>query len=327
MTALRDHQIGGLPGIGSSPGTGPRRHLAPGAAPRVAVGAAIAVCVTSLFLPWVRTGFAEDVELHRGIELPVAVAIVSVAVVPAIVAVLFARPWSRDLAIGATLACAVSAGALLVVVEGLAASLPEGHLPEVVQRVSLSMRAGIGLWLAITSSLIACLLLRAGGVGAPLRSLVRAGASAHPARLGGAVALLVVVGVVGWLRYRTWIALEPLGEDIRVQGWALPWLGPLSMVALLGLVAALVACAVGAARIAGAVAAASGWMLTLAAATTIIGTDLVGRAVRVGAIPQEVRDGASTPSLAPEPWFVYGLGLLAAAIGALWIWSAEGKHE
>jgi hypothetical protein len=296
----------------------------------VAAGALIAAGV-GVWLPWLRVGAGGTVHLYTGTALPVIAEVMVGLPVAAVVAtgVCVARRSrdAQDMATLATGAAAFLAGLLLLFVECASAVIPNGLLPATIRRYTLDLRAGPGLWIALAAAAIATAALSGrlrGGLGHPLAGR---GVRLPGQRLVTLAGLGGLVVAFGFIRYGDWVQATAVGQRYGIGGWGLPWVGPLSLVAMLGLIAATAIALTGRDRPAGVLAATSGWLITLAAALAIIAADALGSVRFVTFAPASIRGYAPHLGAASGATIGFGIGIGAALLGDLMLWSAGPGTE
>lgn len=131
---------------------------------------------------------------------------------------------------------------------------------------------------------------------------------------------------VAVLRYEPWVHTTIVGSDGSLDGWSLPWLGPLSLIAT-GLVAVgVVVTFVHRGPAGPLLAALAGWLVTVCAAIVLIAASAVGRS---GAAHLDVSAVTGVPLDDVEAGFSVGsavggtfaAGLAVATAAALVLWS------
>lgn len=289
-------------------------------AARLLAGGGALVALVSTALPWLRVGAAGSVKLYTGLEVPAlaaAVILFSLLCLGGVfVAWLRSSRDARDVALLGAVGVVCVAGVLLVVVECASAIIPNGLLPALVRRYALDLRAGPGLWLALAGGALAAAAL-SGRLPAATPEL--SGRVEHGLLRRPVLALLALVALAagfGVLRYSPWITATAVGDHYGVGGWALPWVGPLSLLAMLGLIAAAAAALAGRETTAALVAAGAGWVITLVAALTIITASTLADVRFADFAPARLR--GDVPHLGPSggATFAFALGLAAVAVAA-----------
>ena len=138
---------------------------------------------------------------------------------------------------------------------------------------------------------------------------------------GGVVVGALVAGLA-WARGQPWVTVTVAGNVTDLTGRALPWLGPLTMWATLGLAASLVAALLTARRSLLFAGIALAWLLTLLAGIAWVGGEALAR-FRVsfaGADAWVVTDSGV--------WLTYVLALSAGLVAiATWQLAIRGETE
>jgi len=276
---------------------------------------ACAVVAVAEFLPWVVAGVGTAASSYSAFEVwPLAVAeLLAIAAGAGIAAtaLLLRRPKLTEGATVAAIVAVVLTASTIVALETTAMLIPDSALPATLRRTGLDLGAGIGLWIACTAGLIAVLAL-AGWRFRPIeiRTWTTAGNREWALAL---LALLALTVLFAWLRYETWFDAAAAGEELGLAGWAAPWIGPLSLLAVWMLIAAI-GCGLGArTQLAGLLAAAGGWLVTLVAALAIVAANAIGGLATLA-------DGLFSPAdpdfqVTLAAWFAFLVGLAAAAVG------------
>lgn len=274
-------------------------------ADRRLLGGGVLAVLGSLWLPWAHTGFDGGGSL-LGRELTSAIVVALVLLLAA--SAVGARPAHRIARRGCLVVSGISVAGLalfLIALESIAAAIPRDVLPATIRRLSIEIAGGSGAWLALAGA--ATILVGALGVtaGVSLRGLdwQRVAGALGP-RLPAVVILLAAAGV-GVARYESWTDAGVAGQSTSVEGFALPWAGPLTLVAVWVL---LVAGGVSLVRPWAApslAAVLAAWLASFLAAIVMIGSSLLAE-VRIDAwiedldLPSAIAD--------PEPWVETGRG-------------------
>lgn len=302
-------------------------HIVTASAPsRHSVAAGVAtvcslVAALSIWLPWARVGLGGNVTLYTGSDMPaVATLIVVLSIASAICAGCSrGRPASgwQDAAVLASICSALVTGTMLLVIEIMSALIsPSWFVPEPIKRLTVDVRAGVGLWVALFGCVAAIVVLRTALLEELLRALEARSESMRRrvAITGGA--LFAAVAVIAWLRYEPWVGASVDGHHIGVSAWALPWAGPMSLAALGCVVAALVALSTLHFQVAALLACLGGWVLSLSAALAVISAGTLADVPFTRAIPN--RYDHYSPSLGggAAAWAAFALGLAVAGAGA-----------
>jgi hypothetical protein len=295
-----------------------------------------AACVGALLLaatavlPWVSAGVSGDPRTWTGTSLPVVgLGVVGLAVAIVVGAFVDRATWAgaRSSAALAAACVGVAACALFIVLIELASSLvPDALLPEAVRRLGLTVEPGPGPWLALTVLATLATTLVAGR---RRRAGVRRGLSSALAGRGiAAIAFLglaAATAALAWLRYVPWTNASVAHRTLDVQGWATPWVGPVSLFAVWLMVAALVIVMLVDATVGALVAAGAAWLAAFNAALVIVFADALGSVHVDRVLPRSIRGAGPELSAASSAWGVYAAGLAAAAASALLIASRSER--
>lgn len=279
-----------------------------------------ACCVGSATLAvWLRAGFGTDARSFSGIDLPLLALPVGVAaVVAAVAAFLYGvtgRSALRQVGTVAGLVVVVLTGLVILAVETVAAVIPDEILPAATRRVTVELSGGAGLWIALAGGVL--IVAGARGWRPPFLSVLAAtGRGGDMHRALPAIGLVVAAALFGWLRYQPWVGVSAAGSSDDLAGWSLPWIGPLSLAALLLLGAALAAAAAVHLQLAGLLAATGGWLVTLVTGIVAQASSTFAKLRLDELAPASARQYGPHVELAPATWIAFGTGLLAAAAGA-----------
>lgn len=259
-------------------------------------------------LPWLAGGTGGSYASYSLLDLPVVAIAVGVAVATMVVGAALALA-GRERALAfvavAAIAVAMSSAAFVVVTEALATFLPERLIPVTARRLALATGAGVGAWLALLASVGATFAAweparrRAADA---LRLLGERGLPAQVAVAGlaGAVVLLTQ------LRQMPWIEATTGDSRLLLDGVALPWLAPLTLIAVWLIAAGVALACLGAFEFGALVAAGAGWVVNLVAALAIAATEAVSGVSGQGAEP--------TAAIWATFWIGLGAGLAAAVL-------------
>lgn len=280
----------------------------------VALVACVAVAAAEL-LPWVVAGAGTDASSYSAFEVwPLAIAellAIAAGAGLAAAALLLRRPQLKEKAMVAAIVAVVLTGATIAALETTAMLIPDSVLPATLRRTGLDLGAGIGLWIACAAGLIAVLSL-ADWRFRPIEIHTWRTAENRPWALA-LLTLLALTILFGWLRYETWFDAAGAGEELGLAGWAAPWIGPLSLLAVWTLIAAIGCGLMVRTQLAGLLAAAGGWLVTLVAAIAIVAANAIGGLA-------DLTDPLFSPvdpdfQVTLAAWFAFGVGLAAAAVG------------
>lgn len=277
---------------------------------------AASVSIGCVFLPWITAGVGADASTHIGLQVPAAAAAIGAAALAVVLLALGSMCLSPSLSPFAALAAllgAIFAATSIALIEATSMLLPTAVLPETVKRSATALGAGFGLWLAFAGLAVATIAMYAPlATGLARRVRVRPG---DWRRMSALIALTVVTVAIGWLRYRSWIDASFFDRRLDLPAAVAPWVGPLSLLSVWMLVAAIGLAGFHRADLAGLLAAAGGWLTSLLAALVILAVGTIGRlGVESLAIPG--LEGPAGFGVTSFVWATFLAGLLAAAIGA-----------
>jgi hypothetical protein len=201
---------------------------------------------------------------------------------------------------------AVLVTVFLVGAETAAAIIPRHVLPVTARRASLDLGTCRGAWLALASALLVVgatsdrARYRVSGA---VERLAAAGPFAAVAFLALCSCDLALVEV----REQPWASATVLGDSLSVEVGALPWVGPLSLVAVWLLSVALVVIAAGRRTLGGLISGVAGWLIASLATVTI------GAGQLLVAIP------ADGPHTRLAPYVMLALGVTIAVLAAIFV--------
>jgi hypothetical protein len=271
-------------------------------------------------LAWLHAGVAGDTQTYTGLEIaPLAISVALLACLSGVagtVSLVTGRTTGLPLAIGALAILAVTTSLFVLIAESVATAVPHWLLPVSARRATAQLSAGPGPWVVAGIALTALLA-------ATPWTLAPPDTRTRLPRLPGvsleAVAALALVGAIallGWLRYENWLAASAGPEEIRLDGWTLPWIGPMSLLAVWGLVAALALCLANRTLPAALIAATAGWLVSFASSIALVVTNSLATVEldRFTTIQQSMY----SPDFEAlgAPWAFFALGLVTAGIGA-----------
>jgi hypothetical protein len=138
--------------------------------------------------------------------------------------------------------CGVTVLLANVTLEGANALIPERLLPTTIRRFSLGLGASVWAWVAFAALVVMCLssiaVLRPMAQG--FARAPREGDREFRIRLGGTAITVSGIVMLGFARTVPIAQISWLGGSVEADPWALPWIGPLSLVLLLVIVASTV---------------------------------------------------------------------------------------
>lgn len=289
--------------------------------PVVSTIIAAALVAFSLRLTWLHAGLGDDIRRYPGSRLfVISLAVLLGSSSIAVAALVDGAVRRRDrLLTAATISCVMTAGTglLLLLVEAAAGLIPRSFLPATVRRLTVDLGAGPGLWLAFGGSVCAAL-----AAAAPPWSRLGLATSlsrdrSSSVRTAAVLALLGSTVVFGWARYEPWVNASAGGDTFALEGWSTPWLGPLSLIALWGLVISVTVLVVVRVDVAALIAAGSAWLASFLGALAILSSGALGQIRIADRLPVEVRHLSPAVGSARGAWFAFASGLVAAGAAAL----------
>jgi hypothetical protein len=257
----------------------------------------------ALPLVWVRATVGSRASSSTALDLPAARwLLLSIAAGLLISAVLTAvsgleGPASHVLGGCALIGLGVS-GLLLIGLEVAGVLLPSFVLPTTVRRLTVQAGAGPGLWLAAGSAAVLFASAVVPDIDLRVRSLI-----SFLDRRSAAGLFLAATGlfVLGRARYLPWVTASAGGRSGEIEGWAVPFLGPLTLLSVWALGAALLCWFVRPAVTPLLVAAAAGWFSSFLSAIAIISGDTIARIRVDDFLPASVRHLSPAAHVAPGP--------------------------
>jgi hypothetical protein len=232
-------------------------------------------------------------------------------------------PLSAAPAIGAVVA--VLTIALLAFEEGGAALLPSSMLPASVRRLAIDVYGGPGAWLALGASLLLVAASRVEDGALGVGDLAAAGIRRLPLQWIAATSAATLGAVAAaWCRYQPWAVATAGDRRLRVPGWALPFLGPLSLLVVTMLAVAVALAIVRRTLVAALMLAASGWALSLIGAIAITAAGTLARVPVDRVVPDRLLGSKPSVAIGWGAWLAFGLGCTAAGCGAMLVRCHEG---
>lgn len=298
--------------------------------PRIASASLIplvALLAGSLTAVWLSVRTGESTARFAGLEVPVLryvlVALVTFALLGVLIEGVLLDRWPLSVpAISGSVVLVLAA--LILVLEEVAASLiPTFFLPTSARRLTVDVYGGLGIWIAAFASLALVVTSRIEGGAFGVVRNAWTDAQRLPLRWLAAFILAgVSVGVAAWSRYQPWATGSTGTEQVEVPGWSLPFVGPASLVAVLGMGAAAAVLTVHRNLVAALVLAASGWALSFVAAVALLAASTLAR-VEVGQyLPSAVEQYGPSVQVRWGAWLMFVTGCAAAACGmAIVYWS------
>lgn len=176
-----------------------------------------------------------------------------------------------------------------LLLETVGAFLARIVVPVTIGRDLVQVGVGPGLWLAFVASLAATAV---GLLPGRSRSLLGSCWSfwERSSRFERAGELLAIPGIIGVSlgRYDQWAFAEGLGRHVRVDGWAIPWIGPLTLLGLWAVTAGIVVGVVGRSTIFLLGAGGAAWAVSFLSAIAIIASASVARIRVQQFVPSDV---------------------------------------
>ena len=291
------------------------------------VGAGVA-SVTGVFLNWGTARIGPSYRTYRGIDVPLvswfALALSAGVILAGAIDVAGRRAPTRPTR-AILVVIAFFSALLLVMTESVGALVPTWVVPKTARRLTAEIQAGAGPWLAFGLSAGALAIVQLQPIwrrwsGRPRRWSVR------PIVGAAGVVLGLVALAIG--RAMPWVTGSALGEQVVVHGWAVPVVGPLSLVGLFAVAVGALVLVAGRHEV-GLVVGGAGIALAVFPAAALAATS--GALARCGLLPRfmgvaQRRFAAVDPKVAlgAGPWFVYAGGMVAACAMALVAW--EGRR-
>lgn len=273
----------------------------------------------SLSATWMGARTGDTVRRYAGSELPLLRwALVILVVATAVIGLV-------ESALGRTLKYALLpaggfaalAAALLLLEEIAAALIPTGFLPTSIRRATVDVHGGVGIWVGLSAAVLLIVGARTGDGLIGLARLVVRQASGVPLKLVLAVAAAGLVWIAAtWARYQPWAVADLPTERIEVNGWSLPWLGPLSLIAVFGALAGVLLLVLRQWLPGGLLIAGFGWLLSFLGSISVLSVETIGRADVGRLLPAEYANFAPTVAVGWGSWIVLALGFTLAALGA-----------
>lgn len=310
----------GVGGVGPSevalPTEGDRR-----VGPVISTIMAAALVAFSLRLTWLHTGLGDNIRRYPGSRLfVISLAVLLGSASIAVAALVDGLVRRRDrLPAAATFSCVMAAGTglLLLLVEAASGLIPRSFLPATVRRLTVDLGAGPGLWLAFGGSVCAALAAAAPPWSRLGLATSITGGRSSSIRIAAVLALLGSTVVYGWARYEPWVNGSAGGNTFALEGWSTPWLGPVSLIALWGLVVSVAVLVVVRVDVAALIAAGAAWLASFLGALAILSSGAIGRIRIADRLPVEVRHLSPAVGSARGAWFAFASGLVAASAAAL----------
>jgi len=259
----------------------------------------------------------------RGINVVVLIAALA-AIGSAILEAVIAK--RRPVAALAVATLTVTIGIVFIVgAESIDWLIPRSLLPRTIRRLTIGLGAGLGAWIAVAAATL--VLLAGTGHGASGGRRVGrwvTSASDEPIQLVGVALLVTATVALAFARYYDWVEITATTGTLDVPGFAVPVVGPFSVLVVFTWAAAIVTSIAGrGSRAALLAVAATSLVLALMLSTTIATAGLVGRTGLIERLTglagnrDPLGGGGLDTSVGPALWIAYASCLLAAAGAAL----------
>lgn len=256
-----------------------------------------------------------------GTEIPVLPYLASVCVVvilaSAVIEGIVQRKSHCEVAVACGALVIVLSGLWLLALETIASAIPTGFVPVTLRRFSGDLRPGTGAWLGLIAGVLAVL----GGSGVVTRTWNRA---RHDLTARAIKYLLVAVGIAVLVvvvaplaRYRPWVDASASGEQVSVEGWKIPWVGPFTLVLLWIAIAAIVASVITGRATPALVTIWAGVGMAMVAGLVIVLAPVATPAFVVDRLPHDVRGADPSVTAAAGAYLSWLAGVMAAAVGTL----------
>lgn len=267
----------------------------------LAVGAG-AFTAGSLWLNWLilrgqqqRNWSGVTIEGERWLLWIIAVAAVAAA---GMIAADRVEAESVAIAIGS---CQISVGVLTILLfEGLPALIPHAIIPKTVRRYALDLGAGLGPWFFVVGGVLLVASTQAHRLsGMPLP---------QPRVLAASGGLIALEGLMLHLRSDPWLSGHANRNSVAIDGRALPWVGPITLLVCLVCLLATAAFILSRRALVLLIASATTWFGALAATIVLVPTAAAHRIDVPG-----LRTGVVGASARPSCWI---FAVLSIALGA-----------
>lgn len=282
----------------------------------IAVLALSALLASSCAFTWFSGEVGDDPISYTLLEIPLAplgLGIAVAVVAGGALAALGGRAGGLELAGTVALAVALTTATLVVMAEIVASVVPTDIIPLTARRTTLELGAGAGAWLALITATAAA-MVAAERVRARARGAAAAAWARGPASVAGMCGMLAAAVALIQLRQETWVDATALERGVTVDGVALPWIAPITLVAVWMIAGGAMLAIVGLTEAGALIAAGAGWLVTASAGTTVVLADAVSGV-----------DAAVAAKATAVTWSTLGLGLGVAGAAALLL-AGRGEH-
>jgi hypothetical protein len=279
-----------------------------------AIGAALTF-LASLAGTWMRAGIGSSVPSYRGWDLPFArwlllltgVAMLALSTLTLLPAA--SKMASRGLVIVGAIA-SFSTGLLLLGLEVVGRLIPSFVLPPTIRRLSVQTGGGLGLWLALGAS--ATLIAAGTGSTMGLSASIWRSFDDRRAAVAAALGLLGTIAIARF-RYLPWVAGSAGGHSAHIEGWALPWVGPFTLLGLWALGLSIVIWFARPTALPLLTAAAACWFVSFLSALTLITARTIARVRIEDRLPASVRNLSPAADPTWGPGACYAASLITVA--------------
>ena len=235
----------------------------------------VAILAASTNAVWLSVRTGSKTVRYSGLDIPVIhlalVLLIVIIMAGALVEGMVLQRWPLSIPAIAGSIFAILAVMLLILEEVAASLIPTSFLPESARRLSVNVYGGSGIWIGCVAAPATVLASRFEGGCLGLIWVGWLEARRLPLKwIAALVASGLLVCLALWVRYLPWATASAGTYDTVVPGWALPGIGPVSMVAVLVLAAAFAVLLVRQLLGAALVLAFVGWLLSFLAAIALV---------------------------------------------------------
>lgn len=238
--------------------------------------AGLALLAVSAWIPWAISRLGESNASPRLVDLTMARWVFlgcSIGIAASLLAERRGQrhPGWRSLAVVCAVVVTVVPILGMAVIELLTVWFSPERLPTTLRRLTLGVKPMPGIWLAGIGGAL-CLVGATGqevtaerwlrGLGRGLRNRSRLAWMT--------VTLLAAVTLLGAARYATWVRIDSSVDTWAIPGWAMPWIGLLSLAAMLSAAALGLFAATRPSVGSGVALATVGWAISFLAGMTIV---------------------------------------------------------
>ena len=210
--------------------------------------------------------------------------------------------------------CAIATGC--IVLTGLFSALvPSGWLPTHSQHALIAFHSGAGVWMAMFAALALAFSSRWPQASTALPRVAMLACQRDPIVLLGSAGF-AAVGLSAWSRYQPWVRTSAGGARGEVPGWGIPFAGPTGLIGVLTLAIALLMWVRSRKRTWLLVMACAGWLLSFAAAITVIVGTVLERIEVSAWLPTQTPGSSPQVAITWGAWLAFAAGCASAAIAA-----------